>query len=42
MLATSYPRKLLVPDNDGGPQLEHLELGHKCTLLVQDTTEEED
>ena len=40
-LVTNFPRKELVCDGDGGPQLQHLGLGRRCILFVQDNSEDD-
>jgi len=39
-LVTNFPRKELVCDADGGPQLQELGLGRRCILFVQDNSED--
>ena len=38
-LLTNYPRKLLECDEDGGPQLDELDLHNNCILYVQDQSD---
>ena len=40
-LVTNFPRKELVCDGDGGPQLQDLGLGRRCILFVQDNSEDD-
>ncbi len=35
-LIMNFPRRELLPDSDGGPQLCDLELGKRCALYVQE------
>ena len=41
-LVSSYPRRTLGMEKDGGPTLEALGLGHSCVLFVRDITEDEE
>ena len=40
-LVTNFPRKELVCDEEGGPQLQDLGLGRRCILFVQDNSEDD-